>query len=74
MSTDILSQIHAELGDLEPNSQRHVLEYVRSMKQTSKGMGADLLRQHVGTISAIDAKMVVDAIEAGCEQVDVNEW
>ncbi len=74
MSTDIASQIHAELDDLEPNSQRCVLESVRALKKTGTGMRWDVLKQHSGTISAADAKSMTDAIEEGCEQVSGNEW
>lgn len=74
MSSDIASQIHAELDDLELNSQRRVLEYVRSLKKTGAGMPWDVLRQYSGIISPDDAKAMTDAIEAGCEQVNVDEW
>ena len=74
MSTDIASQIRAELDDLEPNSQRRVLEYVRSLKKTGAGMPWDVLKPYSGTISPADAKAMTDAIEAGCELVNVDEW
>lgn len=74
MSTDIASQIQAEVDGLEPNSQRCVLEYVRSLKKTGTGMRWDALKQHFGAITPADAKTMTDAIDAGCEQVNVNEW
>jgi len=74
MSTDIASQIQAEVDDLEPNSQRCVLEYVRSLKKTGTGMRWDALKQYSGRISPADAKTMTEAIESGCEQVNVNEW
>jgi len=74
MSTDIASQIQAELDDLEPDSQRRVLEYVRSLKKTGTGMRWDALKQYSGTITLAEAKTMTDTIEAGCEQVNVNEW
>jgi len=74
MSTDIASQIQAELDDLEPDSQRRLLEYVRSLKKTGTGMRWDALKQYSGTITLAEAKTMTDTIEAGCEQVNVNEW
>ncbi len=74
MSIDLSSQIHAELGGLPPEAQQCVLEYVRALKQTRKGMPGSLLMRHAGSISSDDAKLMTDAIEAGCEQVDPNEW
>ncbi len=74
MSTDLPSQIHTELGGLEPDAQRRVLEYVRSLKQNRKGMSGSALKKHAGSISSTDAKSMIDAIEAGCEQVNLDEW
>ena len=74
MTSDLPSKIHTELGDLGPDAQRQVLEYVRSFKQRPKGMSGAELRKYIGTISAADAKSMIDAIEAGCEQVNLDEW
>jgi ATP-dependent protease HslVU (ClpYQ) peptidase subunit len=74
MSTDLPSQIRAELGDLDPDAQQRVLEYVRSLKQNRKGMSGSVLKEFAGSISSTDAKSMIDAIEAGCEQVNLDEW
>ena len=74
MSTDLPSQIRTELGDLEPDAQQRVLEYVRSLKQLKKGMSGAALKRHAGSISSADAKSMTDAIEARCEQVSLDEW
>ena len=74
MNADLSAQIHTELGNLEPDAQRQVLEYVLSLKQSRKGMSGAAIKQHIGTISATDAKSMIDAIEAGCEQVNLDEW
>ncbi len=74
MSTDLSSQIREELGSLPLDAQQCVLEYVLALKQTRKGTPGSLLMQHAGSISSEDAKRMLDAIEAGCEQVDPNEW
>jgi hypothetical protein len=74
MNTDLSTQIHTELGNLEPDAQRRVLEYVLSLKQNKQGMSGAALKQYIGTISETDAKSMIDAIEAGCEQVNLDEW
>lgn len=74
MSTDILSQIHSELNGLGAEEQRRVLEYVCNLKQNPKGMTGATFKQFVGILSTADAKSMVDAIEAGWEQVNLNEW
>jgi hypothetical protein len=74
MSTDLPSQIHSELDGLDPEEPRRVLEYVRNLKQKPKGMTGAAFKQFVGILSTADAKSMMDAIEAGCEQVNLNEW
>lgn len=74
MASDLSSQIQNELGDLGPDVQRQVLDFVRALKQRPKGISGVDLKKHIGTISIADAKSMIDAIEAGCEQVNPDEW
>ncbi len=74
MSVDLPSQIHSELGGLPPDAQQCVLEYVLALKQTRQGTPGSQLMRHAGSITPDDARLMMDAIEAGCEQVDPNEW
>ncbi len=75
METSIVTQVVERLSVLPDSLQRRVLEYVESLDvQVRPGVpGTDLL-QFAGTISPDDLKIMQAAIEAGCEQVDVNEW
>jgi len=74
MIPDVTSQIHTELGDLAADAKQRVLEYVRALKRTGTGMTADALKKHIGCIDPADGQAMREAIEAGCEQVDLNEW
>ena len=74
MTTDFTPQIHAELRDLGPDAQQRVLEYVRSLKRLGAGMSFDALKKHIGSIKPAEGKAMRDAIEAGCEQVNMDEW
>lgn len=74
MTTDIPAQIVAELGNLPPDRQRRVLEYVRALRGIGPGMSIDQLRKHIGSIDPEEGKAMRDAIEAGCEQVNLDEW
>jgi hypothetical protein len=74
MSTDIPSQINLELGQLPPDAQQRVLEYVRSLRRLGTGMSVDTLKKHVGTIDPEEGRLMREAIEAGCEQVNLDEW
>ena len=74
MKTQVSLQIAAEVCELELDSQRRVLEFVRSLKDSVRGMRGDALLRHAGTINVSDAQSMMDAIEAGCEQVNPDEW
>ena len=74
MSTDIPSRINSELGELPPDAQQRVLEFVRSLKRLGTGMSVDTLLKHVGTIEPEEGRLMREAIEAGCEQVNLDEW
>lgn len=74
MSTDIPSQISSELNELAPDAQRRVLEYLRSLKTLGTGMSGEALAKHIGSIRPEDGREMREAIEAGCEQVNMDEW
>ncbi len=74
MSTDITSQISKELGELTSDAQQCVLDYVRSLRRLGSGMSVDTLQKHIGTIDPDEGRAMREAIEAGCEQVNMEEW
>jgi len=74
MSIELPSLIHSELDGLDVEKQRRVLAFVRTLKQSPKGMSGADLKRFVGSLSEADAKSTIDAIESGCEQVYAHEW
>ncbi len=74
MNTDIPSQINIEIGQLPPNAQQRVLDFVRSLTQLGSGMSVETLQKHEGTIDPAEGQLMRDAIEAGCEQVNLDGW
>ncbi len=74
MASDITSPITHELNGLAPDAQQRVLEYVRTLKTTPKGTPGTALTRFARIIDAVDAKMMMDAIDAGCGQVNLDEW
>lgn len=74
MSIELPSLIHSELDGLDVEKQRRVLAFVLALKQSPRGMSGADLKEFAGSLSEVDAKSMIDAIEAGCEQVDPNGW
>jgi hypothetical protein len=62
-----------QLDKLSPQKQRRVLEFARSLSRP-RGMTVDQLYAFAGSISPEDLKLMEEAIEEGCEQIEPDEW
>ena len=75
MSNPIVTQVVEQLADLPDNLQRKVLQFVQTLTASVQdGVPGRQLLRFAGTIPLDDLQLMRDAIEAGCEQVDLNEW
>ena len=74
-SSSFEQELLGEFSKLTPEQQQQVLEYVRALK-TSRlgGVPGNALFRFAGTIDAQDLEAMAQAIEDGCEQVDLHEW
>ena len=75
------SQIHRELvkqlEHLPPSLQQQVLDFARSLSSSQlkpRGIPSQELLKFAGVVGPEDCRAMMEAIEAGCEQVDANEW
>ena len=63
------------LGQLPVEQQRQVLEFARTLtKPPVQGVRGSTLLQFAGKIDKSDLDAMSQAIEDGCEKVDVDEW
>ncbi|MGW8255995.1 MAG: hypothetical protein ACWGMZ_00765 [Thermoguttaceae bacterium] len=69
------NELLEQIAQLPEDLQRQVLMFAKKLKSTpSRGTpGRELLR-FVGTITDEDAREMMNAVEAGCEQIDYDEW
>lgn len=75
MSTAIIDQVVAQMNELPEEMQQEVLTFVNELRnRTAKGVPGKVLLPLAGTISQEDAKIMREAIEEGCEQVNLDEW
>jgi len=75
MTTPIASEIYKKVQILPNHLQYQVLSFVRTLEALSQqGSPGKNLLQFAGTIPSEDVDEMRKAIEAGCEQVDLNEW
>lgn len=75
MSTILKNQILEQLERLPDDKQKQVLEFARTLDTTPLlGVpGKDLIR-FAGFIPIEDLLLMEQAIEEGCEQVNLNDW
>jgi hypothetical protein len=74
-SSSLKKEIVEKLDLLPIEQQRKVLDFTRALTQSKTvGIpGRDLLR-FAGTIEKTELESMTQAIEDGCERVDLNEW
>ncbi len=72
---DWKSEISRRIDALPPEAQKQVLDYISSLQGTSlHGESGQRLATSAGTIDAVSAQEMMDAIEAECERIDADEW
>ncbi|MDO9128833.1 MAG: hypothetical protein Q7U34_03105 [Anaerolineales bacterium] len=75
MDISIVEKVVEQLESLPQELQWRVLEFTRALAvSTPHGVSGVQLLRFAGAIPLDDVKIMREAIEQGCEQVDVNEW
>ncbi len=75
MPSALVQEVVEHLESLPEHLQEQVLSLVRALDSTvQRGVAGNDLLQLSGSISASDLEAMSEAIERGCEQVDLNEW
>jgi len=71
----IVTKVVEQLETLPENLQRQVLVFVQALQRVAQpGVPGKRLLQFAGAIPMDDLQLMRQAIENGCEQVDLNEW
>lgn len=74
-TASIKNEIITHVDRLPSSLQRQVLEFTRALERKQlKGMHGKSLLPFAGTIPLEDLEAMTQAIAAGCERVDENEW
>lgn len=72
--TEIEQEIVSYVHGLAPSQQDEVLAFVRSLATTPVGVPGKELLGLAGAISLDELAVLQEAIEADCEQVNLDEW
>ena len=68
------TEIFEEVNDLSPVQQREVLAFARSLKAKLRGVEGASLLNFAGSITSSDLTQMREALEEGCERINVVEW
>jgi hypothetical protein len=75
MTTSTLPpQLLRDLESLPDDQQRQVWQYVQSLRHENPEKSGKAVAALAGAISADDLRLMEQAIEEGCEQVDPHGW
>ncbi|EKV03389.1 hypothetical protein Lepto7375DRAFT_5686 [Leptolyngbya sp. PCC 7375] len=75
MSLSIIDQVIEQLSNMPQSLQQQVLQFARILGQVRiQGTPGHKLLKFAGSIQSDDLTLMQDAIEEGCEQVDLDEW
>lgn len=75
MSISIINEVVEQLKVMPPHLQWQVLKFVRALvKSEMRGTSGQQLLRFAGSITPDDLRLIREAIEQDCEQVDVDEW
>jgi len=68
------SEFLKNLELLSKEQQNSVIAYVRALLKRTKSNNQQALLQFAGSFESKDVQEINSAIEAGCENIDKNEW
>ena len=72
---DIRKELLVALDNLPEEAQRRVAEFARTLTaRRSSDLAASALLRLGGCINASDLQKMDEAIQEGCEKVDVDGW
>jgi hypothetical protein len=75
VSRTIVARVVEQLETLPENLQQRVLAFVQTLRTVVRsGIPGKRLLRFAGAIPLDDLQLMREAIETGCEQVDLNEW
>ena len=71
----VKDQILQDLDQLSPEQQKQAAELVHGLvSRLPKGASVEDLVQLAGSLDDQSAREMMEAIEEGCERVDLDEW
>jgi hypothetical protein len=75
MDNSIVEKVIEQLHSLPYELQWRVLEFIHALSISEpRGIPGRQLMRFEGKISIDDVKLMSEAIEKACEQVDINGW
>ena len=75
LDSPIIEKVISKLETVPNNLHYQVLNFLETLSPPARhGVSGKELLRFAGTIEKAELESMRQAIESGCEQVDVNEW
>jgi hypothetical protein len=75
MDISVIEQVVEQLRNMPQPLQWQVLEFARTLiDPKGQGVSGQQLLRFAGAIAIDDLQLMQEAIEQGCEEIDLNEW
>jgi len=73
--TSIKQKINEQLNHMPPELQLRVLDFTQALiSSTPRGVPGTKLLRFAGVMDAEEIRAITQAVEEGCEQVEIGEW
>ncbi len=73
--SSVLRELRIKVEKLPLETQKRILDMVDNLsKPDLRGITREELSRFAGCISSEDALLMTEAIEEGCERIDLREW
>ncbi len=75
MNNVVITEVVHQMEHLPVDLQQQVLDFIKTLTvSVQRGVPGKKLLRFAGIIPPDDLKLMSQAIEQDCEQVDLNEW
>lgn len=71
---ELKEELKREVDTLSPVQLQKLLQFARKVKEPLRGTPGHTLERFIGSIPSEDLKVMMEAIEEGCGQIDKEGW
>lgn len=74
LKDELREELQREVETLSPAQLQKLLDFARKVKESPRGTPGHTLNHLIGSISSEDLKLMMEAIDEGCGQIESESW